>query len=474
MAAKARLETVLTGDDTPFVQAVERAERRAQTFQSRVTQLFRRTPERRAEVALGGFVSDLTSGNVTSAITGIASRMSGLGLALGVGAAGGIALYESFKKASMAAGELEERVGKLTQGTGPASYNSLDELMARSQAIAESKSAVIKSLKSYGPGDALADLFNPENAGSSPLDNIRRGQAAREKMFDDLQKSGFDTQSKIAQKAEALVNIRELGLKVSERSAELAKIEADYEEKKGKALQAGPNQNPALVRQLTRGRNLEIEATNKRFDLAEQEAAMEERIQFLSFGTLTAAEKRTQTIRERIGFLKQEIAVESDPIKRHKLSNKIGAAQFEEAAEEYKMRSEPAAAIFAERAKAKNFDYFMRHRSKFGSRSRHLDMSGNEIPNPAYEGPGASPEAYDLAPAGGRPYERPLFSSNLGDLSKHMTSYAGSDYFSSIFGGQVAKGDQASNQSTTEGKGDYSELVGAIKELSGKMDTYWR
>ena len=103
MATKARLETVIMGDDTPFVQAIHRAEQRAQTFAGRVHaalgSAFKRTPDLRAERALSGFTANLASGDIQGALLGVTERLSGLGLAAGVGVGAAVAIFAESTRA---------------------------------------------------------------------------------------------------------------------------------------------------------------------------------------------------------------------------------------------------------------------------------------------------------------------------------------------------------------------------------------
>jgi hypothetical protein len=93
MGAKARLETELTGDASPFIQAIEQVEKRAQGFSGRIEGLFKRNPGRRAETAISGMLTDLSSGNIQGAITSISEKVGGLGLAAGVGVSAMIGVF---------------------------------------------------------------------------------------------------------------------------------------------------------------------------------------------------------------------------------------------------------------------------------------------------------------------------------------------------------------------------------------------
>src|ERR1041384_3804730 len=85
MPAQARVETRATWNDVDLQSGIRASENKLQAFQSKAQRLFRRDPSHRAETAISGFLADLSTGNVEGAITGISSRLTGLGLAAGVG-----------------------------------------------------------------------------------------------------------------------------------------------------------------------------------------------------------------------------------------------------------------------------------------------------------------------------------------------------------------------------------------------------
>src|SRR4051794_24376647 len=97
MPAVARLESTLAFNDIAFTQGIERAEKRAQTFSGRVEgtfqNLFKRTPGRRAERAIGNLLGDISTGNAAQGIAQFAGRLTGLGLAAGVGIGVAVELF---------------------------------------------------------------------------------------------------------------------------------------------------------------------------------------------------------------------------------------------------------------------------------------------------------------------------------------------------------------------------------------------
>jgi hypothetical protein len=102
MATAARIESSLGFNDTEFVAGIRQAEQRAATFSARAGKsfenVFKRGPGRRAEQAIAGLVGDLSSGNVAGGITSLASRMTGFGLAAGVGIGVAVEAFAAFKR----------------------------------------------------------------------------------------------------------------------------------------------------------------------------------------------------------------------------------------------------------------------------------------------------------------------------------------------------------------------------------------
>lgn len=191
----------------------------------------------------------------------------GLGLAVGVNVA--VALYEALKKAKDEAYALNEEVRNvITSGSGPASYSSLDALNAKLGQVREEQKKVQaeadKTFSSFASAIAAhPELSIPEAVAAQ---NVERNQRAA-----DLRASELETMNKIAAKMGEINDLEDTRQHVSERTAAIDKLDADYMEKRA-ALIRGPTQNLAAVEQLDRLHALQVEKLEREYDLESQKS----------------------------------------------------------------------------------------------------------------------------------------------------------------------------------------------------------
>lgn len=165
MPQVARLESTLAFNDAAFTNGIERAEKRAATFGGRVeatfNNLFRRTPGRRAEKALTGLVGDIATGSLSQGIMSFAGRLTGLGLAAGVGVGVAIELfdklYDSVKEVRAAHEGLRQQMNKPISLLGGLSAEGIGEQTNQLQAAMEKLREVQQSF-THGVAGYLSDF----------------------------------------------------------------------------------------------------------------------------------------------------------------------------------------------------------------------------------------------------------------------------------------------------------------------------
>lgn len=431
---KSIVETVFTGNDAPFLAAVNRAEKHAQGFQSRVQSMFRRTPERRAETAISQFFGDLGSGNVQGALAGLTSKITGFGLAAGVGI--GVAV-ETFIRAKSQIDEVDKSVSKLNQdlarppglqaGLGPEGIGKEMETTQKDlEDVVEKRKGFFQRIREAairGQPDIGGDPYSSDAAGpTNRVPAASKAQIEAGKRLKELARDRADAELDV-------VKARDISLNKSEEEGALFKLRLDTQQRLSKlGLEEGPNKpgrDQAVFFKRIAGINaderLSTDEIGKRADLRKAELEMEGKVNALVVSGKTAEEQKTDSIKLRLGYLKEELAATKDPLKRKAIQNQIDQSGDEEALNDYKRRNEPGSALYTpERGEQQNFLNFMRNRARTGgNKDPHFDMSGNLIPNPGYAN---SPDAYSVAPQGGDGGPKP-FSADVFHGGGHMQDH---------------------------------------------------
>jgi hypothetical protein len=87
----------LTANISGFEAGLNQAERKAQSFESRVAGFFKRDPTQRAERAFTDLATNLSTGNVAQAVGGFFTSITAGGLAIGTAVGIGVTLFQKFK-----------------------------------------------------------------------------------------------------------------------------------------------------------------------------------------------------------------------------------------------------------------------------------------------------------------------------------------------------------------------------------------
>lgn len=439
----------------PFEAGLKRAEAQSRNFESKITSFFKRDPGKRAETALSGFAADLASGNVQGAITGLSTRISGFGLAAGIAIGAAAEVFISFRAQALEADAAVRKVAE-TMGTFSDKGRSVEALSAHFKTLSASVGEALAKRSTVG--NKFARLL--EDLQPLPTKNRR---ASRQ---DATIRAALDEEIQtLRQRSEAeanLVGIRETGMHTSERQAALDKIALDASEKRG---QVEDEQRQALVdvaklaeknllrgkkaselyaainkdaearkESVTRGEELSAELAKRTFEAKQKEANMEERILNLIGNGKTLEENRLTILRERLSLNKQLETLEGGtPEGAQRARIRTRASENELFNEEFRQRFNPpeGGAIWQtpEMREASERAKFERDKSKYGQKSRHLDISGEEI-DPAGRStleqtsarvPGAynGPQDRDFSRTG-QPYATPTFQSQLGNLDRRM------------------------------------------------------
>lgn len=195
-----------------------------------------------------------------------------LGLGLAVGVAVGVSLFEALKKAKDEAAALNEEIRNvMASASGPASYSSLDALSAKLASIRDDQKKIQdeanKTFASLGAAISTKGLgIFQWGGGGGLMAAVAAQNEARTRRSADLRASELETLSKMTEKMGETADIEDTRLHISEQTAAIDKLDAEYLEKRA-ALIRGPAQNLGAVEQLDRLHALQVEKLRTEGDL---------------------------------------------------------------------------------------------------------------------------------------------------------------------------------------------------------------
>lgn len=304
----ARLESTLAFNDVAFTQGIERAEKRAQTFAGRVETsfqgLFKRTPGRRAERALGGLIGDISTGNAAQGIAMFASRLTGLGLAAGVGIGVAVELFSKLHESVTEVRKAHDDLDK--QMSHPLNLTSIEGLGKAIDNLREKQGTF-----THGASNYLYDLTHGQDLGKSRnTEDTEIGVAIAKRQ-----------EAEKARGRNELVRANVLaGLESDPQRKALAELRFKFDDRR-KELMSNPDKGSAA-----RLKALDVEQDVAEKNLKAQKKASdykldaEEKIQnLIAKGLSKEDEKKLRAVTELKG-IDAEIANETDPKALRKLN----------------------------------------------------------------------------------------------------------------------------------------------------------
>lgn len=399
MSTKAKLETQITGDEAPFVKAVENAEKRAQTFSGRIEHLFRRTSSIRAERAVGGFTENLLQGNVSSAVQAVGSRL-GLGLATGVGIAAGLGLAKAFENVEERLQKINEIKSKLLGPVSSGAFAPGEEFQGNLSGIADAIKVIDEQQKKSDPQshtlEKLTGLITGQDF-NAQRDDAR--MALRQHAIKDI--DALAEGQKILNQAQAEENTGS-AQQVAYLQEEARHRQTLYQLAKSESA-VGVN-NSAQRSEENENNRLKVDAIQKRFLLHQLEIDSESRIAQIQITGLDTEEKKTATLRERITLLQQQEKLEGDPQRKEQIQTKLTSAQDQSDRHDYAVERGqiPGPALYTpERGAEQAYQAWKRGNNSPAAYKTHPD---------AYK---THPDAYPSADQAGSHYRSPSFADHM-------------------------------------------------------------
>jgi hypothetical protein len=239
MPAVARLESTLAFNDVEFTNGIARAEKRAQTFAGRVEGsfqgLFKRTPGRRAERAIGNLLGDISTGNAAQGIAQFAGRLTGLGLAAGVGIGVAVELFDKLHESVVEVRKAHDELDR--QMSHPLNLTSIEGLGKAIDTLREKQGTFTHGLTNYLTEFVKASTgLGPGELGTTQLKEQKEINAAIEKRQDAERSQG----------REELVRARTLaGLENDPKRRALAEARFKFEDQE-KAIRSSPGKGSEL------------------------------------------------------------------------------------------------------------------------------------------------------------------------------------------------------------------------------------
>lgn len=321
----------LTADDSDYTNVMRRAGNTADQFTNRIdrasrgfTQLFRRSPDRRAELALSNLGASLVSGDLAGAVSSFAHRMSGLGLVAGVAVGAAAAVFEKFHKQIEETRQAQEAL-QAEMIKRPLSIVSQlsDEGMA--QALEGRQKArqdlTQKSQKTFG--SEIAETFMSMIAGPGMGGSQKEGKERLDEQK-DINKVSGEEQTIMADRAklaEKLLAIKKQELSGDERGAELAKIALQTEQARAAIKLKGlPHDVEArFEKNILQNEELSIKEADQKANNKEINLQFQERMAQVQRDGLAGDDLKKARLAFEINDIKERVATEPNSMTRREL-----------------------------------------------------------------------------------------------------------------------------------------------------------
>jgi hypothetical protein len=321
----------LTADDSDYQNVMRRAGNTAEQFTGRVnhasnafTNIFKRSPNMRAERALSGFFERAASGDIAGAIQQISGRMTGLGIVAGVAIGAGVAIFEKFKsqidetRAAHEALQTEMARRPLATITSLSSEGMEQALQAREK--------LAEDLRKKGEHTLGSELF--AGLQTSPNDFLDRGapKSEQERMQaqKDLNRETVEGKKIMLAQAElavTMLGLRRQELEGDERSAKIAQVILEAEQKRAALKGKGITAKAFAVADeaISENAELTVRQINKQADGRERSLKAEEKmIKFVREGASIEDQKKLRGGLD-IELLDKQIATEQSPLLKRAL-----------------------------------------------------------------------------------------------------------------------------------------------------------
>lgn len=339
----------LTADDSDYQRVMQRAGNTADKFTSRInhasngfTNLFKRSPNLRAERALSGFFERAASGDIVGAISQISGRMTGLGIVAGVAIGAGVEIFQKFvesvKATDAASGKLYNTLAGIGGVRGP------EEISKQFHDIAAQTDDLIQKANTFSSQAGRVFLSSVDHVlgtknikkGTDPNLAIAAGLRAEGQALKDENSASFADffaraqSSKVGERQAGAEKIKlDLARKLNVIDKAQGKFQAQFFSpdvvdkidpiERDKLIKESREQTTVKKAIARREADESLRSLNKKADLTESRLKMEEKIAALQHKGLAGDDLKRVRAGLEIKNLDEQIASEINPDAKRRL-----------------------------------------------------------------------------------------------------------------------------------------------------------
>lgn len=466
-----------------FTAGLNEAERKSQSFEGRVAGLFKRSPLQRAERAFSEFAVNLSTGNVAQGVAGFAAKLSGLGLAAGVGIGAAVGFFLKLKgqldatAKSLAAVNAElakplEIQSQLGVEGITAQITALDKALTDLAEKRKSLASRIQAAGVRGAPETFDEMAFFRGERQPPTIRTTEEETAQERG----QKRIHALRLADVEAEKSLVNIHALSTQFSEKEAALEKNRIEAEQKRA-ALRLKFGADPREAKNL-HDELLNISRDEKlSADEIERKAALKQKELDIDKDIAALALRGVSTEDQKVSKLERELALIQEQLSGAEKLTTENRKQLETS--EAKTQAELAAARAAASGRPVLSNRDIHERAKLSLADIAANATqGTRLPFNLADEQLFSEQAKALGPAAMarqalRSEEFARQAALRGDLGTAETLFGMSDKLRAGIPGLKSAEQPVSMVDALKEYGKGPEIVTKLEELKSKMDAYW-
>lgn len=316
-------------DNSPLISGMNDAEkivsRGAANAQSKFSQIFKRSPNMRAERAISGALQSFAAGDIAGGIENITQRMTGLGLVAGVAIGAGVAIFVKFREQIIETRKAHEAL-QMEMTKRPVSNvvglneQGMDQALAARQKLASD----LQEKSQHRFGSELAETF--QSLLNAPGANFA-SSAGKERLGveQDLNKVGAENKQIMQSRAELARKLVELKAQEAfgdDHAARISRIVLETEQARAELKEKGLTHaafDVADKAAVAQG-GIALALENKREESKKRSLDLEEKMARLTKDGLKPEDQRKVRTGLEIKNLDQQISEETDPTRKRELN----------------------------------------------------------------------------------------------------------------------------------------------------------